>query len=236
MPSLMLIRALAATLGSACLVSLSSCGSSSDSGEASRSADQIYGDTLAAMRQVEHVRIVGTQTNDTGTTHVTGDVTQNAARIEFKQGSSDDVVVVVGGKAYVSQNGSPFREATPDLELQAQSATLSKTIDCAQKEHGKLTKGAVSTIKGIRVIAIMDDGKAPGAAPSITYVAVDGPARVIENKTTGRATSGGSAACGHSPQDTTSSSLDDYDYRASVPAITPPPGAGSSGTTVSFAL
>jgi hypothetical protein len=227
-----LITTLAATLGAVGVIALSGCSSSSDSGEAGKSADQIYRDTLTAMGQVDHVRIIGTQTSDTGTTQVTGDVTQNTARIEFKQGSSDDVVVVTGGKAYVSQRGSPYQEAPPDLELQAQSATLSKTVACAQKEHGKLTKGAVSTVKGVRVIAVNDDGKAPGAAPSITYIAIDGPARVIENKTTGRTTSGGSAACGHSPQDTTSSSLDDYDYRASLPPITPPPGAGSSGTTV----
>jgi hypothetical protein len=193
------------------------------SNEASKSADQIFNDSLAAMRQVDHVHITGTQTDGTGTYAISGDVTMTAARIDIRQGGSDLVIVTTGGKAYASQDGSTFVELSPQEELRAQAATLSKTLDCANTERGILTKGSITTINGIRVIAINDDGKAPGDAPNVTYVALDGSLHVVESKTFGRETPGGSAACGHSPTDSVSAAQTEYDYQAPAPVITPPP-------------
>lgn len=225
MPHLGLPAALAVVF----TVVLAGCGSSSSSNdEASKSADQIFADTVAAMKQVEHVHLTGTQTDDTGTAQISADVTQNAARIDVKQGGTDTIIIVVGGKAYGEQNGGNFQELPSDVELEAQATTLAKTIECAQKERGTLTKGDVTSVKGVRVIAIKDDGKVAGGSPGTTYVALDGPQRVIETRQEGKNTPGGSADCGHTPSSTTSAGMVDYDYAASVSTITmPPSGAGA---------
>ena len=175
------------------------------------------------MRQVDHVHLTGTQTDDTGTFAITGDVTQAAARIDIKQNGTDLVILAVRSKAYASQDGSRFVELSPQEELRAQASILSKTLDCANTERGTLTKGEITTLNGTRVIAINDDGKAPGDAPNVTYIALDGTLHVVESKTLGRTMSGGSDACGHSPNDSLSAAQISYDYQAAVPAITPPP-------------
>jgi hypothetical protein len=204
------------------------------SAEVGRTADQIFDDSLAAMRRVDHVRITGTQTDATGTYTLSGDITRTAARIDIVQGGSRLVVVITGGKAYASQDGSGFVELSSIEELRAQASTLTKTLECAGIERGKLTKGAVTTIRGTPAIAIDDDGKVPGDAPNVTYIALDGSLHVVESRTTGTATPGGSNACGHSPTDTLSAAQTEYEYQAPAPAVTPPPvvpGGSSSSAT-----
>jgi len=215
-----------AALAVGLVIALGGCGSSSSSGggsdEASKSADQIFSDLVAAMKQVDHVHITGTQTDDSGTAQLTGDVTQTSARVEVKANGNDTVFIVTGGKAYGSQNGGPFSELPADLTVQVSVATLAKTIECAQSEHGTLAKGEVSTLNGVRVIALTDDGKAPGASPSTAFITLDGPARLIETRQTGRTTPGGRADCGHSSTDTTTAQQSDFDYSGPTPTITPP--------------
>lgn len=210
---------------------LAACGSGGGTvnDESARSATQIYADTLAAMARVSHVHITGSQTDATGTTRLDADITQSAARITFHAAAGDTLIVVVGGNAYGSQDGGLFITLPADVASRAQAATLARTVDCSHTEHGALTKGAVSTVDGVRVIAILDDGRAPGASPGTTYVALDS-ARVVRTVQSGRTTAGGSARCGHTPDDTTSAATEDYDYSGSEPSITPPPNPGGTPT------
>ena len=100
---------------------------------------------------------------------------------------------------------------------------------CARIEHGTLTKGAVSTVNGQRVIAVNDDGKAPGASSSTVYISASTPARLVRVVDHGATTPGGRADCGHavsagSPS-TSSASFDFGDWGGAV-TVTPPPSGG----------
>ena len=101
-------------------------------------------------------------------------------------------------------------------------------------EHGALTKGAVSTVDGTRVIAIDDDGRAPGASPSTAYVALSGPPLLVRVVVRGATTPGGRVDCGHPANDTgpptVSATYDFAEWGAAV-SITPPPNV-SSGPAV----
>lgn len=192
-------------------------------GEATRSADQIFDDAVSAMREVVAVHITGTSTDASGISRVEADVTQHAARAVIRDPRGAVVVVVVGGRAYgAADGGGAFQELPAALERQAQSLILSRTADCAVKEHGHLTRGAVSTVDGHQVVAVADDGRVPGGAPGTIYVAVDSPHVLIRTVTSGRETPGGSPDCGHDPSSTMRASQYEYSYGGEV-QITPPP-------------
>jgi hypothetical protein len=235
----------------AAAASATACGSSSPSSshpsptarpsgpaqpEESRSAQQIYDDSLAAVAQQRSAHITGHQV-DTAGTAVDVDVvdTAQSARVTLRAADGTIYLVVTPGAVFVSGSASgPYRTAPTDLATEASSLTLEATVRCGRIEHGALTKGAISTVNGIRVIAIEDDGKAPGASPSTTYIALSGPPLLVRVVARGATTPGGSIACGHSPNDTgpptVSATYDFGDWGAPV-TVTPPPG-GSSGPAV----
>ena len=195
--------------------------------EASKSADQIFADAVAALRQVPiaHARGVGFSGDPTAT--VDDVSTQTTGRLTLTEGGRTSMFVLTGGQAYaVLPTGA--MKLTGDAATEIQSFTLAAQADCTAKEHGHLTKGSTSTINGHRVIAIMDDGRAPGASVGTAYVSVDAPHLVVRTVTTLESTPGGSLSCGHdqsSATPTPGGQTLDWDYPDSVPLITAPPGA-----------
>jgi hypothetical protein len=229
-------RALA--LVGAVTIALAACGSSTSSGggdEASKSADQIVADAIAALKQVKVAHVHGTVQSNGETSTADGIAEQTASRLTINSPSTGIVTIVVtGGQAYAVQ-GTQSAVLSGSFAIQVQSFTLSKIGDCAAREHGKFSKGDPTTISGHRVIPILDDGAAPGAQAGTTYIALDGPPLVIRQVSTSATTPGGSVECGHEPSSsttTTSSGANgqtlDWDYPADVPVITAPAGAASA--------
>jgi hypothetical protein len=219
---------------------LTACGSSSTStggagDEASKSADQITADAIAALKQVKVAHVHGTVTSGGENSTAEGIVEPTSSSLTISGGASGTVTIIVtGGKAYGIQ-GSQAAELSGDFATQVMSFTLTRIAECAAAEHGKLSKGDPTTINGHRVIPIIDDGAAPGATAGTTFVALDGPPLVIRQVTTTATTPGGSLHCGHEqPSSTTTTSTGatgqtiDWDYPTDVPVITPPAGAASA--------
>ena len=210
------------------VVALAACGSSSTSsgsGEETKTADQIFADALAALDSQPAAHIAQTSTDSTGTFKEDALVTGDAGRATITDPTGATIeIVVTGGSAYASQGGGPFQQLTGELLTQVQSVTIHKTVSCARSEHGTLTKGSISTVNGKRVIAITDDGKAPGASAGTVDVALDGTPLPVHIAQTGPPTAGGSLACGHtSSQSTTKSQTIDLDYPGGGVTITAPP-------------
>jgi hypothetical protein len=211
----------------AAVIAAAGCGSgstSSGSGEEGKTADQIFSDALSALDAQQVVHISQTSTDSTGTFKEDALVTGDAGRASITDPSgATTLLVLAGGAAYGSQGGSPFQQLTGDLLTQVSSITIHQTARCARTEHGTLTKGSISTVNGKRVIAIVDDGKAPGATPGSVDVALDGPPLPLHIEQTGAATPGGSLSCGHTSQSTTMSVKIDLDYPSGSVTITAPP-------------
>ncbi|HEY2703572.1 MAG TPA: hypothetical protein VGL20_07780, partial [Candidatus Dormibacteraeota bacterium] len=167
---------------------LAACGSSGSTtttptagAEETRSAQQIYDDFLTAMAKEQSVHIAGHQVDTTGATNDIDVLdTQNAASITLTaQGTSIYLVVTPDRVSAAQSKSGPWVTAPGDLATNARSLTLANTVRCGRLEHGGLTRGPVSTVNGQRVVAIEDDGKAPGASPSTVYVSVTGIPRLV---------------------------------------------------------
>jgi hypothetical protein len=227
-PRRLLLLATAALAG--CGSSASPAASPTAGGEETHTAAQIYDDFLNDMASERSVRVTGHQVDTTGAASDIDVVdTQNAANITYRQAGATVYLVVTPDNVYASQSQSgPWVTPPPDLVTNARSLTLANTVRCGRIEHGGLTRGATSTINGKRVIAVDDDGKAPGASPSTVYVIVSGAPRVVRLVTHGATTPGGRPDCGHAaasgPQ-TTSATFDFSDWGATV-TVTPPPSGG----------
>ena len=221
------IEAVAAAVA---VIAASGCGSSSTSsgpGEEGKTADQILSDALSALDAQQDVHISQTSTNSTGTFKEDALITGDGGRASITDPSGmTTVIVVTGGAGYVSQGGGPFQQLSGDLLTQVSRITLHQTVRCARTEHGTLTKGSISTVNGRRVIAIMDDGKAPGATPGTLDVALDGAPLPLHIMQTGAATPGGSLSCGHTAHSTVRAQTIVLDYPSGSVTITPPPTAG----------
>jgi hypothetical protein len=216
---------------------LAACGSSGSSGgsapqtEESRTATQIYDDFLTDMARERSVHVTGHQVDATG---VASDldviVTQDSANITLSASGQTLYLVVTPQAVYAAQMRSgPWLTPPADLATNARSLTLVTTVRCARIEHGTLTKGAVSTVNGQRVIAVDDDGRAPGASPSTVYVTVSTPARLVRVVDHGATTPGGHADCGHATSPgtpATSSAVFDFTNWGDSVTVTPPPSGG----------
>lgn len=231
---------MAVSLGTA--IGLGACGSSSSStsAEESKSVDQIFNDALNALNAVTQVHLSETATDSSGTSKIDAIITGDSGRATVTDATGAvTMLVFTGGAGYASQGGA-FQALDPALTTQISSITIHNTVSCARKEHGGLTKGAISTVNGKRVIAITDDGKAPGASPGTVYIALDGPPLPVQIVQNGPSTAGGSPACGHSTPSTTKNQTANLDYPAGNVSITAPPvssatdtGSSSSSTATS---
>jgi hypothetical protein len=216
---------------------LAACGSSGPStasptarAEETRSAQQIYDDFLTSMASERSVHIAGHQV-DTGGASNDIDVldTQNAASITLTVQGTSIYMVVTPNRVYASQSrNGPWVTAPADLATNARSLTLASTVRCARLEHGGLTRGAVSTVNGRRVVAVEDDGRAPGASPSTVYVSVTGPPRLVRVVQHAVATPGGRPDCGQAGSGgspgVSNATFDFSEWGAAV-TVTPPPSA-----------
>jgi len=216
---------------------LGACGSSGSQGssqdESSKSAAQIYADALNAMTEQRTVHITGHQVDTTGASADLDVVDAlDSARITLRTSSGGTFyLVVTPDVVYGSQSlAGPYQQAPPDLATQVRSLTINFTVRCARIEHGTLTKGATSTVAGQRVIAIDDNGRAPGASASTVYVALTGPPLLVRVEQHGATTKGGTADCGHPPSDTsppTKSAVFDFTGWGTPVTITPPPSGAA---------
>ena len=224
-------------VSAALAIGLGACGSSSttsSSGEENKSADQIFSDALDALNGVAVVHLAQSSTDTSGVTKIDGTITGDAGRATATDPSGTaTVIVVTGGSVYVSQGSSGFQQITGDLATQVSSITIHQTVSCGRTEHGGLTKGSVSTVNGKRVIAIVDDGKAPGASPESVFVALDGPPLPVRIAQTGPTTAGGSLACGRASGSTVTSQTIDIDYPSGSVTITPPAVVGGASSSSS---
>ena len=227
-----------AAAAAGCVVGIAGCGSSSSSssgttgnGEESKSAEQIFADVISSFDAQQAIHSKQTVVDSTGTTKVESILTPSAGRSTITDsGGTVTVILVDNGSAWLNQGGTGFQQLSgSDVQLVAH-LTVHGTATCARTERGGLTKGAISTVDGQRVIALADDGKAPGASVGTLYVALDGPPLPVRAVQTGPSTAGGSLTCGHSGPDTTSSVTIDFDYPASASVTPPPAGAGGSST------
>jgi hypothetical protein len=220
------------------LAVLAACGSSASSGasptstgEETRTAAQIRDDFLTDMATEPSVHVTGHQVDSDGTA---SDIdvldTQESASITLRSAGTTIHLVVTPGAVYAAQRPTgPWVNPPADLATNARSLTLANTVRCGRIEHGSLTKGAVTTIDGQRVVAVDDDGRAPGASPSTVYVTVSMPARLVRVVDHGATTPGGRSDCGHaasagSPPISTAT-FDFTDWGRSV-TVTPPPSGG----------
>jgi hypothetical protein len=216
---------------------LAACGSSGSTtasptagAEEARSAQQIYDDFLASMALEKSVHIAGHQVDSGGASNDIDVLdTQNAASITLTVQGTSIHLVVTPDRVYASQSGNgPWLTAPADLATNARSLTLANTVRCGRLEHGGLTRGAVSTVNGHRVVAVEDDGRAPGASPSTLYVSVTGRPRLVRVVQHGVATPGGRADCGQAGAGSSpgiSSATFDFSEWGVAVSVTPPPSA-----------
>ena len=222
---------LAAALVTACGSSGPTSASTPSGGEETRSATRIYADFLSDMASERSVHVTGHQVDSAGSASDLDVVdTQDSASITLTASGQALYLVVTPGSVHAAQSQSgPWTTAPADLATNARSLTLANTVRCARIEHGTLSRGAVSTVDGQRVIAVNDDGKAPGASPSTVYVTVSTPARLVRVVDRGASTPGGRADCGHAASpgapSTTSATFDFASWGAAV-TVTPPPSGG----------
>lgn len=220
----------------AAATALAACGSGSSSGtpapapEQSRTAAQIYADALTDLSTETSVHVVGHEVDSSG---AASDIdvrdTQRSASITLHAAGTTIYLVVTPDNVYVSEaQAGPFITAPPDLATNSRALTLVNTVRCGRIEHGHLTRGAISTVDGQRVIAIDDDGRAPGASPSTAYVAISGLPRLVRVEDHGATTPGGAPNCGHAGSTgppTATASFDFENYGAPVTVTPPPSGA-----------
>ena len=216
---------------------LAACGSSGSStasptavAEQARSAQQIHDDFLAAMASERSVHIAGHRVDSGGSSNDIDVLdTQSAASITLTVQGTSIHLVVTPDRVYASQSrNGPWLTAPADLATNARSLTLASTVRCGRLEHGGLTRGAVSTVNGRRVVAVEDDGRAPGASPSTLYVSVTGPPRLVRVVQHAVATPGGRPDCGQAGSGgspgVSNATFDFSEWGAAV-TVTPPPSA-----------
>lgn len=212
------------------------CGSSApaatpSSGEEQRTAAQIYADFLDQMTRESSVHVVGHQVDTRGSTSdIEVQDGQSSARITLVTQGATLYLVVTPSQVYAAQSiEGPWITAPPDLAVNARSLTLANTVRCGRSEHGGLRKGAVSSIDGQPVIALEDDGRAPGASPSTVYVGLSGPPRLVRVIDHGATTPGGHSDCGHAGTGggpPTASAKFDFSGWGAPLTVTPPPSGG----------
>lgn len=222
-------RAFGAFTTAAALVVLAACGGSGSTGTADKSADQVFTEALAAFeaQPVAHMTVAGSDSSGAVMT-VDGVLTRDAGR-QTATSPTEGVWISVftGGVGYVNAHGSGFQKVPADQLASSPVSTMTVrgVADCLRTEHGGLTKGAISTVNGRQVIAIVDDGKAAGATPTTMYVSVEGSPLPVRMTATGPSTTGGRSECGSAlPAGVTVTS--DFDYPSSVVTITPPVSGG----------
>jgi len=231
-------RTLLAAVAAAIVVT--GCGSPPAAGPSpaprSGTADQLYADYVAALRTASSEHDKGTVAFSDGTSvGVDLTATQTAARLVAHMDGIDVEEVVVAGRAYQrgGAHGPGWTVLPPDETVGAEALTLQRQADCAVHEHGRLTLGPESVIAGQRVVAVVDDGQAPGASPGTAWLTLGAPVHLVRAVQTGRETPGGSLDCGHQPGPVAVSATVDYDAFGSGVQISPPPTpVDNTGPTV----
>jgi hypothetical protein len=240
MVRVILIAVLAATLAG--------CGgSSSSSGEGSKSAAQIVSDAATALGKVKSFHVDGTEDAKVGRMTISGDVAlPGRIHLVVTLGPARVEVLTVAGAIYLRGDALFWRgvagrlsalladkwvKAPPSAASSFGSilvlADPSKVGRCLVESHlGALEKAGTATEAGKPVVVVKNKGDAPGSAPGRLYVAARGEPLPLRATQTGPQKPGGKpdTTCNETQNDVTGSGtasdirLSGYDRAVSIAA------------------
>lgn len=171
---------------------VAACGSSS-SGIASQPASKIIARSQAAMNGLSSAHVTGTGTFSGTSGRIDLYLTNHGGRGTIVAGDKTISLIDVGPRVYIrasqafwsSQAGPAIGRRlggkwlttsnTGQFAQLAQLLTLRPFTDKLLASHGKLTRGATTTIAGRRAIAVRDTTKG-----GVAYVATSGPPYLLE--------------------------------------------------------
>lgn len=187
-------------LGLPALAGCGGSGSSSGNGVASKSANAIVNASKTAADKASSVHVSGSLV--TGGAHVKLDLSLasgKGATGSLSENGMSFKLVMVGNTAYISGSAAFYRQLggaaaaqllagkwlkapanTGEFAQLGQLASMSKLIDAVLSSHGKLTKGATTTIGGQSAIAVTDASKS-----GTLYVATTGEPYPLQISKTG---------------------------------------------------
>jgi hypothetical protein len=183
------------------LPALTGCGgSSSGNGVASKSANEIVSASKAAADEASSVHVSGSLV--TSGAHVTLDLSLasgKGATGSLSENGKSFKLIMVGNTAYINASPAFYRQLggaaaaqllagkwlkapanTGEFAQLGQLASMSRLIDAVLSGHGKLAKGATTTIGGQSAIAVTDSSKGGSL-----YVATTGQPYPLQISKTG---------------------------------------------------
>ena len=256
-----MVTARISVLSLALLVTLAGCGAGTASGEASKTPAQILADTQLALGSVRSFHVAGTQTDKDGPSTINADVSVSIpgkVHITIQQGTTNLEIIVTGADGYFKANrafwdkqgGGAATALFADRWVKVAAASTPGFSEFSAisdpgtigrcflgSRHGAITNAGTSTVAGVPVVVLADDGKAPGASPGEVYIASTGQPLPLRSTQTGPQRAGGvpDAACKETDVSSSTTAGDIYysAYNQPVTIVAPEgaislPGAAGS--------
>jgi hypothetical protein len=232
----------------ACAALCGGCGSSGgsgrhggDNGEASKVPARIVADAAAALRAAHGYRMRGTimQSGQTTTFSIATSSSRSLTFSMATNGKSFDLTLTPTGSFLRASPAFWARETNPVIASRVgnrwivfpvnQAAKLTSQLGdlspahlaycLSHSPHGKITVGGRTTVDGQPVIALHDDGNAPGDHPSTLDIATTGTPYPLRIAATGTQRPGGLVVCSSSGSADGTITLRDFGH---VPPIQAP--------------
>lgn len=191
---------------------IAACGGSSDNGVAAKSPDAIVNSAMSAILGAKTAHVAGSLLS--GGTRVTLDlqyISGKGAQGQISENGMAYRLVAVGHTAYLNAAPAVWRRiggaaavqllqgrwlkvssASPDYASFAQLTSLNKLMSGALSNHGKLAKGAKTTIRGEPAVTVRDTTEG-----GTLYVATTGKPFPLEFTNKGTSSGGNAAPAGH---------------------------------------
>jgi hypothetical protein len=195
----LLVLALLSTVPIACGSSQPPAASpASSQAEAQKSADDIWNDAWSAYGKAPTITESETETESNGTVvTIQIDATPTSMSFTTTANGQSSKTVIVNNKVY-TDSGTGFQVAAADYATAVLSLLPPHLASC-QTTHGTLTKGSTTSVDGVQVVEVKDDGKSPGDIPGSIFVAVNGSPLIVQSKGGGVSTTGGRPDCAAAP-------------------------------------
>ena len=214
------------------------------SDQSSKTPAQILADVQRDLAKVRSYHFSGSEVDGRSTTRMSGDVSASGrADVTFREGSGSVRVILLPSAMYLKADAAFWKAnggkkvadklagrwfKTNDAELKAAINDLmpKRVASCVSVGTGTLKKGGVSSVRGKRVVVILDEGDKPGTTPGRLYVTTTAPILPLRLMQTGKRRPGGHIDKRCQDPDDTSKSSDVRFSRFDEPLhITAPHGA-----------
>ena len=163
--------------------------SAGQSGEASKTPEQILADVTRDLGAVHTYHLTAKETTRTATGSVVGDVDASGPmRIRVHEGAEQYAIVITASATFVKASRAFWRQeahvksakalkllanrwikipASQDVRALVAQFAPTKLAQCLSSDHGTLAKRGTTTFGGLHVIVLADKGDKPGSTPAL---------------------------------------------------------------------